>query len=289
MKGRARRWAAADRTRLARFDGQEIVRLTEWYTANVPGAPAWLIHASGALPGTPAPAANRGGPSVADDALAAFAEQALVPPFTWSDATRFYFDVNGRGVSWSLVNGARDTARLALEAEARLQSERMVAGEITIGQWQEAMAETVKMGHGTAAMLVLGGWAALEASDWAEVEVGIDFQLEYLDGFAQALESAEYPVDGLFWQRVGQYPKSLRKAWWHLTGSEMFKRGYDMEMNILGGAENCEDCLWMSELGWQPQGELIDIGDRQCLNACSCEIQYRSSFTGKTWQNEIAT
>ncbi len=289
MKGQALRWSKADRQALAQFSGSEIVRLVDWYRANVGSVPAELVFAAGTLPARPAPSANRRRvvPAERAAAIAAFADAALVPPFTWSAAIRFYFDSTGRAVSWKLVKETRDVVRVAGENEARRQSERLVAGEITIGQWQAAMADIVKMGHGSAAMLTMGGWAGLEAETWEDVAAGIDFQLEYLDGFAQALQEESYPIDGRFWQRIVQYPRSLTKAWWHLTGQEMFKRGYDLEMNVLGGTENCEDCLEQSYMGWVRQGELIDIGDRQCLNFCSCEIQYASSFSGATWKDEL--
>lgn len=289
MKGRAEGWTSADRAGLSVFDGRAIVAVVDWYQSVVPAPASELILASGSLPSRPAtlqrvpPASG----SARDLALAAFAEGDRTPPFTWSESLRFYFDSGGRSVSWSLVKDARDRILSAADAEARAVTKRLVDGKVTIGKWQTEIASIIKLAHGAAASLTLGGWAALDTTDWGKVSGELDFQYIYLDGFASELEDEAYPIDGRFWVRVGQYPRSLRKTWWRLTGDELIKKGYDLEMNILGGTENCEECLEQSYMGWVRQGTLIDIGERQCLNYCSCEIQYASSFTGETWKDEL--
>lgn len=292
MKGHAARWSPSEISAQARFDGSAVVAVVDWYRTVVSGPAADLILASGNLPTVAVFSESNAQPPSNDARLAAlslFASRALQPPFTWSEPLRFYLDASSLPVPWSLVRLARDSVQKAAVSEAQAVSQGLVSGKVPIGKWQSEMASITKMAHGSAACLTLGGWSSVDQMDWLRVSSGLEFQLGYLDGFAQALEKDTFPVDGHFWSRVSQYPRSLRKTWFSLTGLEMVKRGYDLEMNLLGGTESCEECLEMSDLGWVRQGTLIDIGSRQCLNFCDCEIQYASSFTGATWQDELST
>ena len=40
-------------------------------------------------------------------------------------------------------------------------------------------------------------------------------------------------------------------------------------------ADSCDDCIAMEQLGWQPIGTLIPIGDRQCRGNCGCTLRFR--------------
>lgn len=290
MKGHAEGWTSADRAGLAVFDGRAIVSVADWYRSVVPAPASELILASGALPSRPAtlqriPLASR---SVRDRALAVFAEGDRTPPFSWSRSLHFYFDALGLSVAWSLVREARDKLRMAAEQEVFDVSTRLAAGKTTIGKWQKDVANSMKMAHGATAALALGGWAALSSLDWEQVSIELENQLDYLDGFASDLEREDYPANGRFYGRASQYPRSSRRTWAKLMGLAMVGLGYDLEANLLSGAENCDECLEMTAWGWVPHGTLIDIGSRQCLNNCACEIAYASRLTGKTWNDETA-
>jgi hypothetical protein len=291
MKGRAAHWSPAEIAALARFDGRSIVSVVEWYSTVVSGHAGRLVFAAGGLPSVAVAARIPSSRSESRrvSALIALAERAVSPPFTWSEPLRFYIDANSLPVPWSLVRQARDMAVDAAVEEARIASQSLVGNKIPVSKWQAEVANSMKMAHGAAACLTLGGWSAVDAEDWLRIEPELVFQLRYLDRFAQSLEYGDVPVDGRFWARVKQYPRSARKTWFKLTGLEMIKRGYDMEMNLLGGTESCDECIEMSELGWVPQGTLVQPGERDCLNFCACELQYASSFTGQTWRDELTT
>ncbi len=290
MKGHAAGWTQADREGLAKFDGRAIVEVVDWYRSVVPAPASELILASGALPSRPAVMERRQSVvprSKRENALLVFASQDRSAPFTWSRALHFYFDATGLSVAWSLVKDARDRLRMAAEREVLEVSQRLANGKTTISKWQNDVANSMKMAHGATAALALGGWAALSSLDWEQVSIELENQFGYLDGFAVDLEREDYPADGRFFARASQYPNSSRRTWAKLMGLAMVGLGYDLEANLLtGGAENCDECLEMTAWGWVPHGTLIDIGSRQCLNNCACEIAYASRLTGRTWNDE---
>lgn len=287
MNGAFTAWSPDEERVLAQYDGTAVVAVVDWYKAAVTGPARALIDASGSLPSQAAAFAWNASPAATrQSALQRLASRALKPPFAWSEASRFYLDAEGKAVSWELVRSVHRNLQTQARSQATALSENLLAGRIPLAQWQSDMARLVKLAHGAAACLVLGGWSAVQVDDWSRVSAQVAGQLPFLQGFAMQLQMG-LPIDGRFWARLAQYPLSMKRTWHSLTGLEMLKRGYDLEINILGGTESCDECLEMAELEWVPQGTLIEIGDRQCLNYCDCEIHYASSLTGAQWQDEL--
>jgi hypothetical protein len=53
--------------------------------------------------------------------------------------------------------------------------------------------------------------------------------------------------------------------------------GYDEERSIRHASDSCEGCIREERRGWVAIGELVPIGDRNCLTRCRCEIERRKS------------
>jgi hypothetical protein len=103
-------------------------------------------------------------------------------------------------------------------------------------------------------------------------------QYAYLDGFAKEIQAnPEAWINGRLDARMNLYKESAYTTLADFQAREYGEQGYDEEINILGVADHCDDCLAETGRGWVPIGTLIPIGDRQCIVNCKCTIDYRRS------------
>jgi hypothetical protein len=197
------------------------------------------------------------------------------PPYTYNIRAGRYIGGDGKFVSAAAVRELVDYSLDGLSRQVREASRLFAAREISMARWEQAMRQTVKDGHLMAAAAARGGWARLDPAALTGVEEQVFRQLEYLRGFAEQILSGDQPLDGRFFARSDMYAQASRQTFEELRGEEMEGQGYTLERNILEeAAENCEECIGLTELGWQPIGTLKHPGSRLCLTNCRCWLEY---------------
>jgi hypothetical protein len=153
--------------------------------------------------------------------------------------------------------------------------EPVVAGEVPVAAWQQAMAVELRRAHHQAAALGRGGWDAMAPQDWRAVQRRMAEELRYLSRFADELAQGRVSL-GQAQVRAGLYQGDIWSSYWEAHTAAMGAEGYTMERRVLGSAEHCADCVGYAAQGWQPIGSLPEPGDGSvCLSNCRCSKEYR--------------
>lgn len=196
--------------------------------------------------------------------------------YVW-DATigRYRNATTGRVISRAFIRAAIDQEIRALDLDVRDLTASFRRGDISLGEWEMGMREIVKTTHVVNAAAARGGWDQLTVEDLAMVSGRVARDYNYLDGFAGEVSAGFQSVDGMT-PRALLYSRGGRATYHQIESVVAATEGEATEeRSILHPADHCEDCLNMAELGWQPIGTLIPIGERQCVGNCQCSMDYR--------------
>jgi hypothetical protein len=203
--------------------------------------------------------------------------------YAWNDAAGRYIDTKtGRFVSRQAVRGDLDAVLDGLTAKMDLISQSLVQGSIDLDDWQLQMMDLTKRTHLVAAAAQKGGWAQMTQADFGRVGQIVRREYEYLRRFANQIESGEQPLDGNVGRRARMYGQQGRNTYYAMQRAEMRLRGFDEERSILHEADHCQECVSEEKKGFQPIGDMIQIGQRLCRSNCKCSVEYRNSATGET-------
>jgi hypothetical protein len=154
----------------------------------------------------------------------------------------------------------------------------LITGDITIREWQDAMAVELRRAHVQAMALGRGGWDQVTAEDWQRVADRLREQYGYLVGFAQDIEAGELS-EAQIRARSAQYEGAIWATFWMGLDVAMGLAGFTEERRELGVAEHCGDCIVWASFDWQPIGSLPEPGERSvCGSNCRCRKVYRSPY-----------
>lgn len=159
----------------------------------------------------------------------------------------------------------------------QLLAERLIAGQISVAEWQAAMREFIRTIHRQAAIVAMGGAENVTFSVWGYVGHLVKNQYRYLDGFAQdIINNPDAWLNGRLLVRMRLYERAEWGAFEELIRRHRIEQGFTEEMRELGVADHCDDCLqWAGK--WAPIGTLPRIGESVCRNNCHCVFKYRTS------------
>jgi hypothetical protein len=71
------------------------------------------------------------------------------------------------------------------------------------------------------------------------------------------------------------YSEAGRNTFHHVERQEMEIRGMTEERSVKDERDSCDECVEQDALEWQPIGEAVPIGERECLTRCKCSMDYR--------------
>lgn len=203
------------------------------------------------------------------------------PLFTWDRLALRYRDSGGRFVSRREVRQALDDTLRSLRHEMRGITQDMRAGKLTVGEWHVAMRDAVKDVHLFSAALAKGGWDQLTQADYGRVGQIVRGQYGYLSDFAIGMAFGNVPTDGRVLVRTDLYFEAGRGTFHAIEDASIDETEFDQERSVLHPADHCDECIEEAEAGWQPRGQMVPIGQRQCMSRCRCTKQYRNSQTGE--------
>lgn len=264
--GAALDWSDEDLDDLSLLKQADEDRASAWWLALAPLLWRWLLTAQGT--------------ARLDVTL-----PMLRPPagrFAWDAIVGGYRDARNRLVAWRRVREGLDKTLGRVQGHMRTLAGQLRGGEISLAQWQTAMAQEIKSLHLASAAAAKGGWAEMGPSDWGRVEQRIRVQYDYLRNFAKQIEDGTQKLDGTLARRAQMYGEAGRGTYSAVMDMEMRVRGYDEESNALHPADHCSQCLDETARGWVAIGTLTPIGQRICLTKCKCSLAYRKSATGET-------
>jgi len=159
------------------------------------------------------------------------------------------------------------------------------SGSISIAEWESAMRDYLREQYRIAVELVCGGDGIITQADWGYEGYLLRQQYEYLHNFAFEIQAnPEAWNSARLDARMNLYSESAYTAMADLQAREARLQGFTEETNELGAADHCAGCLTETSRGWVAIGELVPIGDRDCIVKCKCTVRYRreeadSSYT----------
>lgn len=202
----------------------------------------------------------------------------LTPTFGYNVRAGRYVGPTGRFVARTQVRAALDTTLQRSQAEMLRVSRELVNGNMNVAEWQVAMAREMRDAHTASATLAKGGWAQMTPKDYGALGPKMKDQYGYLANFGQQIADGEQAIDGRgFMARVEMYAQAPRGTYHEVYRGVMQDAGMDECRSVLGVAEHCDECVEEADRGRIPIEDAVEIGDRQCLSRCKCQMEYRSS------------
>ena len=200
--------------------------------------------------------------------------------FTFDQASqRFRSLETGRFVSERSVRDGVD--RMADLASQRMgdAAARFRSGELSIGQFQTTMLETIRDSQISAALAAYGGRQNMDASRWGLVGQQIRVQNLYARQMIADVLNGKQPMNGRLDARARMYGQSARTLYENIRRRESARAGLTFEQNHLHAKESCEQCIAMTRQGRVPIGTLIPVGQRTCRASCRCTLSYSRTMS----------
>jgi hypothetical protein len=205
-------------------------------------------------------------------------QSPLTPGYTWSEpAARYRDSRTGRFVGKQQVRGALDKAIDSSAKSMKALAQQLRDGNISLADWQVAMAREIKSTHLASAALAKGGWAQLNQSDYGRVGQIVRQEYAYLSKLAADIAAGKQPLDGRFLRRAESYIQAGRATYHAIEQREMKVRGFDEERNLRHARDSCPGCVDATARGWVTIGTLPPVGSRDCRRNCRCTIEYRKA------------
>lgn len=177
-------------------------------------------------------------------------------PYRWDSAAKRYRDERGRFLSreaaLSFANDVVANAGDAVTALARLVAE----GNISPADWRERMRHEIKISYIQQYVSSKGGVSQMTQRDWGSIGGMLREQYRYLDGFVDAVATADPPLsEGYIAARARMYTNSSREA---------HERGHARGRGLPDGALPA----WPGD------------GSTECLSNCKCHWEIDEETDG---------
>lgn len=216
----------------------------------------------------------------------------LTPPFQFDPrlgVTGRYTEAStGRIVSVNVVNQALelqiDDARQSVNFIAR----RLANAEISLAEYQVAMAQEMKVVNTISGALAKGGWANMSQADWGAIGRISRDQYAKLEDFAVSISEGKTrlrrldgEINGQFLRISDQFAQGGIQTNSQMQRREAETRGNTHEIRVLeSSADHCDCCV--DEAGHaEVIGTLERIGDCDCANNCRCHFEFGVVVDGK--------
>lgn len=174
-------------------------------------------------------------------------------PWIWSVAARRYRNpLTGRFIGQTEMLALRDTYTAAQQTNAAGLAQRLIQGDISLGDWQRLMRADVKDSFISQYVLGHGGRGSMTQADWGRLGAMIKEQYRYLDGFAAAIGDGQ----------LTEAQIAARAQMYHGSSTQAFERGSVLSMGA-------------PDLPAYP-GD----GSTQCLSNCRCHWDVRKTVEG---------
>ncbi|NIQ08555.1 MAG: hypothetical protein GWO23_02240 [Gammaproteobacteria bacterium] len=188
-----------------------------------------------------------------------------------------YLSMQDREIPALTIRSILDRTLANARKDFRALCDSLISGGISLADWQVRMSDQIRALHTASAVLAKGGFGRMSPDDYTRLSEKIEEQIRYLDNFARQIANGQQQLNGTLCRRMQLYIEAGRGTYHDIERRLMEDRGFDEYRNILGAAEHCDGCIGETDKGWVAIGELIPIGERECMNNCQCTYEYRMS------------
>ena len=178
---------------------------------------------------------------------------------------------------------SRDRVLYALDQEVQRTSTKlqgltrlMASGKLELAEWQNRMAEEIKLSHLRTSAFGGGGKQQLTQRHYGYVGNQLYKEYQALDGFAQALARGELTQEQAL-RRSAMYADSARISFFQSEKTTKEVDGLYGLRRLDSQSQHCEDCIGYDTQGrYVPASEIVPVGTAcRCFARCRCQIFYR--------------
>ena len=196
--------------------------------------------------------------------------------FNFDNAAQRWRDSStGRFVSNEAVQDEMFQHSDATHSSLESLTRSLYSGDISLAQWQVAVASELKDAHLAQAMYAVGGRANMGFAEFGRVGQTLREQYAYLDKFAQDIAAGNVS-ESMALSRIAHYGDSCKQSYWN----EYIEKSSGLLDWNLGATDeqNCGDCPRIA--GGSPYTkETIPSspadGATQCKGRCRCYVTRR--------------
>lgn len=207
-------------------------------------------------------------------------------------STGRYVDARtGRIVPAATVNAALELQIDDARDRATAIATQLANSEISLADYQTAMAQEMKIVNTHSAALAKGGWANMSQADWGAVGRISRDQYAELEKFAVAISEGRIKlrrldggINGQFLRISDQFAQGGIQTFWEMKRREAEFSGATHEQRVLDkAAQHCDCCVGQAG-HWEPIGTLKHIGDCTCAKNCRCEKIFGQEIDGEVME-----
>lgn len=185
----------------------------------------------------------------------------------WSDGAQRWYWLSGSGntgfVSVRVVQAEMAAHQEAMATTLETLTRQLFAGDMTVADWQAAVALEIKNASLAQSMFAVGGADNMAAAEFGRVGQMLREQYGYLDKFAQGVADGSI-TEGQAVVRVGMYADSTEAAYWDAWRANQ---------------ESNPDIANLPLLEQSPRD-----GNTQCLTNCRCQL-VPNEYGSVTWDD----
>lgn len=195
--------------------------------------------------------------------------------YQWEPQTRRYRDIKtGRFIPQKAIASLIQLRISQVTQELQQIGDRLLNSQITLKDWQQQVAQNLKILHTQQFLLGVGGEAQIQQSDYGAIASELQNQYQYLQGFATDLTKGKVSP-AQFKVRLGMYAQAAKVSFYRGEKEAAKRSGFDGAMRVLGDAEHCVDCPKYAALGAVPIDQVIYPTQKcQCKINCKCSLLY---------------
>jgi hypothetical protein len=159
-------------------------------------------------------------------------------------------------------------------------------------QWQNLVADEVRLLHTATAAASRGGLRNLDERAKREIKREIETQLTYLRNFALQVDTGNQEINGTFYNRLKGYARTAKATYTNQYHLERVRMGGRRARRVLGVAEHCRTsrgkpgCFEEAAKGFVNAEDVVPIGKCVCLYNCHCRIELDNEPTRVELQKE---
>lgn len=112
--------------------------------------------------------------------------------FSWDNIVHRFRYGNGRYVSTTTIENARQSLVDSLKVENEKLAQRLVDGKITVSQWEKEMRDNLRRVYTTQYLLGRGGINNMTQRDWGIIGNNLRQSYSYLRGYSTDLNNGRY-------------------------------------------------------------------------------------------------
>lgn len=192
----------------------------------------------------------------------------------WDEQSGRFREANGRFVSDRAVHAVVNDIANGASARMVAASERMLAGDLLLAEWQATMMREVKLSQLATSTIAHGGQVRMGFAQYGAAGREIRNQYDYLRNMAAQVADGTQPLNGSLTARARQYGQASRVTFEREYGRDQQGRGFASCRNVLHAQESCSQCRSITAQGWVPIGTMAPVGSRICRSNCRCTIAY---------------